>query len=261
MTIDDVAANRGARPTDLSASPPISASPPLRLSQQRCERNDDDVLEQKKTNGRTCVAGWAEHSESRVLVSRSPCRRRRAARRTHDIRSVSWHGRSRRRPGFSPGHCRERRWSLGVSRRRPPGSTASRRLVGCVRGDEEMKRFWFLRVFQCPMEWTGRKKRSLAFFSSPRCASPPPPNDYTTCACHASTPSCHAEQRHARRIGEGRRMPRCLIGVAGRRRCVPPTTATPTACEPFGFGVGETLTGVGSRRCFCCTGIGAFPHQ
>lgn len=143
---------------DQPTSPPLrlSASPLLPLSQQRCERNDDDVLEQ--TNGRTYVAGWAENSESRFLVSRSPCRRRRAARRTHDIRSVSWHGRSRRRPGISPGHCRERRWSLGVSRRRPPGSTASRRLVGCVRGDEEM----LVTSFQCTMEWTGRKKKAQA---------------------------------------------------------------------------------------------------
>jgi hypothetical protein len=36
--------------------------------------------------------------------------------------------------------------------------------------------------------------------------------------------------------------------------------ATPTECETLGFGVGETLTGIGSRRCFH-TGIGAFPHQ
>jgi len=219
MTIDDVAADRGARPTDLSASPPLPASPspplpaspPLRLSQQRCERNDDDVLEQ--TNGRTYVAGWAENSESRFLVSRSPCRRRRAARRTHDIRSVSWHGRSRRRPGFSPGHCRERRWSLGVSRR-PPGSTASRRLVGCVRGDEEM----LVTSFQCTMEWTGREKRhkhqastrSLAFFSSPLCSPPSKLPYLALCVPSVDRPSCHSDQRHARRIGEGRLMPRCF---------------------------------------------------
>ena len=36
--------------------------------------------------------------------------------------------------------------------------------------------------------------------------------------------------------------------------------ATPTECETLGFGVGETLTGIGSRRCFY-TGIGALPHQ
>ncbi len=161
---------------DQPTSPPLPPSPPLRRSASpSSDANEMTTMcsSKKKTNGRTYVAGWAENShESRVLVSRSPCRRRRAARRTHDIRSVSWHGRSRRRPGFSPGHCRERRWSLGVSRRRPPGSTASRRLVGCVRGDEEMKRCWFLRF---SVLWSGRegKKRWLAFFSSPRCASPP----------------------------------------------------------------------------------------
>ena len=36
--------------------------------------------------------------------------------------------------------------------------------------------------------------------------------------------------------------------------------ATSTECETLGLGVGETLTGIGSRRCFH-TGIGAFPHQ
>ena len=187
---------------DQPTSPPLplSASPSSDANEQR---NDDDVLEQ--TNGRTYVAGWAEHSGSRVLVSRSPCRRRRrAARRTHDIRSVSWHGRSRRRPGFSPGHCRERRWSLGVSRRRPPGSTASRRLVGCVRGDEEMKRCWFLRVFQCTMEWTGRKKRSLAFFSSPRCASPPLQTSLLGVdACRLRRP--HRQRASLSALGWGRR--------------------------------------------------------
>ncbi len=149
---------------DQPTSPPLPPSPPLRRSASpSSDANEMTTMcsSKKKTNGRTYVAGWAENShESRVLVSRSPCRRRRAARRTHDIRSVSWHGRSRRRPGFSPGQCRERRWSLGVSRRRPPGSTASRRLVGCVRGDEEM----LVTSFQCTMEWTGRKKKVVGFF-------------------------------------------------------------------------------------------------
>jgi hypothetical protein len=39
-----------------------------------------------------------------------------------------------------------------------------------------------------------------------------------------------------------------------------PASATPTECETLGFGVGETLTGIGSRRCFY-TSIGALPHQ
>ena len=52
----------------------------------------------------------------------------------------------------------------------------------------------------------------------------------------------------------------CAGQSIGRCRPASFSSATPTECETLGFGVGETLTGIGSRRCFY-TVLGALPHQ